>query len=113
MSVRVVLPVIAGVLLALIVGLASSADSIPASINHRVIISGFEFIPSQLKVSLGDTVTWVNKDIVPHNIAINTQQKALSPELEKDETFVFKVTNNLSYICGFHPSMKGKIIIDR
>jgi plastocyanin len=55
----------------------------------------------------------VNKDIVPHNIAIDTKQKALSSDLQSGDTFVYKVNKSLTYICGFHPSMKGKLILSQ
>lgn len=36
------------------------------TLDHRVEISGFEFSPSELTVSVGDTITWINRDIAPH-----------------------------------------------
>lgn len=92
---------------------ANSTESISSAVNHQVVISGFEFIPKKLEVSMGDTVTWINKDIVPHNIAINTKQKALSPEIASGQQFVYKVNKSFSYICGLHPSMKGQLIISK
>ena len=111
MSDRVDLSILVGLMFALAVSFTSSAEPLSMPKQHQVIISAFEFVPSELKVLSGDTVTWVNKDIVPHNIAINTIQKALSPELATGDKFVYKVSTSLSYICGFHPSMKGKLIV--
>ncbi len=82
-----------------------------AVVHHEVIISGFEFVPDKLELSLGDTVTWVNKDIVPHNIAIEHAQYALSPDLARGEKFTLVVQTSLAYLCALHPSMKGKITI--
>ncbi len=77
--------------------------------HHQVEISNFAFIPKQLKVNIGDTITWTNKDIVPHDIIDSTVQKTISPELLTGEIFTIVVKNSMLYECGLHPSMKGKI----
>ncbi len=79
--------------------------------RHIVEISGFEFVPKNLNLSEGDIVVWINKDIVPHNITLSDNQKLISPELTPGEEFTFTVQNSMRYECGFHPSMKGQIII--
>lgn len=111
MNIRRILPVIAAVISIFFVSCSSYTTPVSKGVNHQVVISGFEFVPAVLNVSVGDTVTWVNKDIVPHTIVNNSQPKVMSPELATGQTFVYKVSSSLSYICGLHPSMKGKIII--
>jgi plastocyanin len=113
MNKRSIISIILGAILAVVVSIATSTEPESTAINHQIVISGFQFEPNELKVSVGDTVTWVNKDIVPHNIAIDTKQKALSPDLQSGDTFVYKVNKSLTYICGFHPSMKGKLILSQ
>ena len=109
---RIIISVLLGTILALVVGLASSTESIPVIVKqHQIIISGFEFVPKELTVSVGDKITWINKDIVPHNIAANSKSKALSPELASGESFSLIVKDSLSYICGLHPSMQGKLTV--
>lgn len=77
--------------------------------QHQIEISGFKFIPKELKVYTGDTITWINKDIVPHNIIDSSDQKIISPELASGEAYIFVVKTPMLYECGLHPSMKGKI----
>ncbi len=96
-------------LLALVVKNAKSDEIGFRATHHQVEISGFAFIPKGLKVNIGDTITWTNKDIVPHNIIDSSHQKSLSPKLSTGETFTFLVKNSMLYECGLHPSMKGKI----
>lgn len=109
--VKIIMSVILGTILALVVGLASSTESTSAIKHHQIIISGFEFVPKELNISAGDKITWINKDIVPHNIAVSSDQNVLSPELASGEYFSLIVDNPLSYICGLHPSMQGKLIV--
>lgn len=38
-----------------------------------VIIKGMAFSPSELRVHKGDTVVWINEDIVAHNVTISLE----------------------------------------
>ncbi len=100
----------ASILLVLIASFGNATERTAAK-HHQVFISGFEFVPKVLKLSTGDTVTWVNKDVVPHNIIVGTKHIKLSPDLVRGEKFTFVAKASLSYECGFHPSMKGRLVI--
>jgi plastocyanin len=77
--------------------------------HHEVQISGFAFVPKTISVSPGDIVTWVNKDVVPHNVIVSGSNKIISPNLASGEKHSFVVENAMTYFCGFHPSMKGEL----
>ncbi|PCI41266.1 MAG: hypothetical protein COB41_10800 [Proteobacteria bacterium] len=80
-------------------------------VQYQVTITGFKFVPKELHVMPGDTITWVNHDIVPHSIVISSSQKDISPVLDSGETFTYIVEGNMAYECGLHPPMKGKLTI--
>jgi plastocyanin len=48
--------------LVLFPGLAAAKD-------HQVSIEGMKFVPETVEVAPGDTVTWTNKDFVPHTVS--------------------------------------------
>lgn len=107
-------PILTALFFALNIGnnVAAQTDKVGVPANHHtVIILNFEFKPNQLKVLAGDSITWINKDIVPHNIALPDNKTTLSPYLKSGEKFTTTANQSLSYICGLHPSMKGKINI--
>lgn len=79
--------------------------------HHQITISGFEFVPDEIEVRIGDTITWINKDVVPHNIIDVGNKKAVTPDLMQGEKFSYVVSHAMSYKCGFHPSMKGGVVI--
>lgn len=81
-----------------------------ANTQHKIIISGLEFIPKELKLSSGDTVVWVNNDIFLHNITLSSNKETISPDLASGESFTTVVKDAMSYECGLHPSMKGKLV---
>ncbi len=105
-----------GVLLRIILGFvvfglfSEEAVSKTASLSqqHVVHIKTFAFSPEQLTVSPGDTILWVNQDIVPHllNIANNQWQ---SPVIEEGQSWEMVVNEqgSYAYLCVFHPQMTG------
>jgi plastocyanin len=70
------------------------------------------FIPSEITVAPGTTVTWVNNEAMPHNVA--DQNKGFrSKTLVKDDkfSFTFAIAGEYNYLCLIHPNMKGKVIV--
>jgi len=70
---------------------------------------GNSFDPRELRVAVGDTVVWVNGDIVRHNAV----HPALfdSGELRSGERFAWVPadTGMIRYQCTIHSRMRGSI----
>lgn len=83
----------------------------PDVTDNVVEIKNFSFIPATLIVKKGATVKWINKDSAPHQIKSSTFN---SEKLNVDQSFSFTFDNvgNFDYICGIHPSMIGKIVVE-
>lgn len=73
-------------------------------------IAAFAFGPNSHTSTVGQPVTWVNEDASPHQITI-VSTKERSPILLKGQSHVmgFSMAGTYEYICGLHPSMKGRI----
>ena len=82
--------------------------------KHTVEIKGFKFSIADLEVQHGDTVRWVNKDIVPHTATANDNSWD-SDLLNENEAWelVIDEDNSGSYFCKYHPTMKGNITIQQ
>lgn len=76
--------------------------------QHVIHIEAFAFQPPQIIVSPGDTIVWVNQDIVPHFLNIGEDQWQ-SPVIEGGQSWEMVVdqTGRFAYICVFHPKMAG------
>jgi len=80
-----------------------------------VTIEGMKFTPERLEAHVGDTVTWTNKDIVPHTVTAEKGASGRAPfdsgAINQGGTFKLKVrkSGELAYSCVFHPVMKGSI----
>jgi plastocyanin len=80
--------------------------------NLEVHIDNFVFQPSELKIKLGTTVTWTNRDDIPHTVV--SAGKFRSKTLDTDDKFTFTFTNagDYKYFCSLHPHMTGMIKVE-
>jgi plastocyanin len=98
------------------VALASCAPSDAASARprpktHTVIMEGMAFRPSVITVSRGDTIVWVNKDLVPHS-ATSATAGFDSAVIQATQSWRHTVqqSGDFEYICSYHPTtMKAKL----
>ncbi|MBH1935174.1 cupredoxin domain-containing protein [Streptomyces sp. AV19] len=78
---------------------------------HRVSIVNFDFIPAQLTVAVGDTVTWTNTVSTLHTVTAD-DNSFNSGNLAQGATFSLALTRSgtVTYHCSFHPTtMKGEV----
>jgi plastocyanin len=77
-----------------------------------VTIDNFTFEPSALTVKVGTTVTWKNRDDIPHTLV--SAGKFKSKALDTDDSFSFTFTSagDYSYFCSLHPHMTGMIKVE-
>ena len=89
----------------------TSAQTKPAS---TVSIDNFTFTPAKLTVKAGTTVTWTNRDDIPHGIGSANNAFARSKALDTDDAFSFTFTTpgTYQYFCYIHPHMVGTIVVE-
>jgi plastocyanin len=89
---------------------AAAAQMQPGA--NAVNIDNFMFTPMELTVPVGATVTWTNKDDVPHTV-VSVDHLFKSKALDTDDTFSYTFPNagTYEYFCSVHPRMTGKIIV--
>lgn len=77
-----------------------------------VKIDNFSFGPDTLTVSVGATVTWTNRDDVPHTV-VSSDGVFKSKALDTDDQFSYTFTKPgaYPYFCSIHPKMTAKIIV--
>ena len=84
----------------------------PAGKSHTVTIEGMKFSPERIEVALGDTITWVNKDILPHSVTAPAARLE-SGDLASSQSwkFIARTKGEIDYICRQHPVMRGVIVV--
>jgi plastocyanin len=100
-----------------IAGLGAGAGSFTASAKQKpetveVKIDNFSFGPAELTVAVGTTVTWTNRDDIPHTV-VSTDKVFKSKVLDTDEKFsyTFSQAGSFPYFCSIHPKMTGKVVV--
>ena len=81
---------------------------------NTVTIDNFSFAPATLTVKAGTTVTWMNKDDIPHGIGSANNAFKKGPALDTDDSFSFTFTTpgTYQYFCYIHPHMVGSIVVE-
>ncbi len=78
--------------------------------THTVKIEGMVFTPRRLTIDAGDTVTWINNDIVEHTATAadgSFDSKMIAAGKSWKQTF--KSKGDFPYVCKYHPTMKGTL----
>jgi plastocyanin len=86
-------------------------DQSPAA-KAEVKIDNFSFGPQTVTVSVGATVTWINRDDIPHTV-VSTDGVFNSKVKDTDEKFsyTFAKAGTYLYYCSVHPKMTGKVVV--
>jgi plastocyanin len=86
--------------------IASAGPVATVNMDHNT------FIPGEITVAPGTTVTWVNNENMLHTV-VDLNKGFRSKTLVKDASFsfTFSTVGDYSYLCSIHPNMKGKVIV--
>jgi plastocyanin len=78
----------------------------------EVKIDNFSFGPTALTVPVGTTVTWTNRDDIPHTV-VSTDGVFKSKALDTNDSFsfVFSKPGTYAYFCSIHPKMTAQVIV--
>jgi len=82
-----------------------------AAVTHAVPIEGMAFKLATVNAARGDTVTWTNKDVVPHTVT--AAGKFDSGNIAPGKSFSRRMEQpgEFDYVCSYHPAMKGKVVV--
>lgn len=74
-----------------------------------IVDNGFD--PSEVEVSVGDTVQWTNVGNVGHTVTFDDGPD--SGSLATDDRFdhTFEEAGEFAYICAIHPAMTGTVTV--
>ena len=77
-----------------------------------VEIKKMKFEPEELQIHKGDTVVWINHDLVAHCITEEKSKAWTSGALPDDSSWKKVFTQDVDYFCAIHLVMKGKIRVN-
>jgi plastocyanin len=79
--------------------------------THEVAMRDIKFVPKQITVEVGDTITWRNEDSEPHN-AIANDDSFRTETIQQGETTSATIDEAGShpYFCSIHAGMTGTVV---
>lgn len=100
------------IVVALLVSNPAKAGGEEKPQTAEVRVDNFTFGPQSLTVPVNTTVTWINRDDIPH-VIVSADGVFKSKALDTDDTFSFTFTKagTYPYFCGIHPKMVGKVVV--
>ncbi len=92
------------------IGCASEPGTRPSV--RQVIIREMRYEPVELTVAVGDTVEWVNRDLVPHTATAQSREWD-SGSIESDASWrtIVRTRGPFPYACLFHPAMQATLLV--
>jgi plastocyanin len=87
---------------------AAQSSTAPA----EVTIDNFSFRPQTLTVAVGTTVTWTNRDDIPHTVVSDGGVfKSKARDTEEMFSYTFDQAGTYPYHCSIHPKMTGQVVV--
>jgi plastocyanin len=100
---RWILPTVAAVMLG--ISVSAQAATIQISMENMVIA------PAEISAKVGDSIEWINKDIVVHTATARNGDWDVMMPPNKTVRLVLKKAGTIDYYCRFHPNMKATLTV--
>ncbi|MBR0933956.1 cupredoxin domain-containing protein [Bradyrhizobium jicamae] len=98
--------------LATLAFLTFGAMAVPAhAATIQIVMQNLVISPSEVSARVGDTIEWVNRDIVAHTATARNGDFDVMLAPKKTGSAVLKKPGTVDYYCRFHPNMKAMLKI--
>lgn len=95
-----------------VLALALAVTAVPAHAETiQIVIQNLVFTPADVSAKVGDTIEWVNKDVLAHTATARNGEFDVNQPPKKTVTSVLTKSGTVEYYCRFHPNMKGVLKI--
>ncbi|PBC02471.1 cupredoxin family copper-binding protein [Mesorhizobium sp. WSM3860] len=95
--------------LSLLGSLALALVASPAlAATIEVTIDRLVYSPASVEARVGDTIEWVNKDVIAHTATVKGGWEVMIPPKSKGRITLSRA-GAVDYFCRLHPNMKGHL----
>jgi plastocyanin len=77
----------------------------------RITIDKLVYTPAEVRAKVGDTVEWINKDVIAHTATAKNKGWDVLIGPDKTVRMVLKKSGEFDYYCRFHPNMQGHLTV--
>jgi plastocyanin len=86
--------------------------SVPAQAETiQITIQNLVNTPAEVSAKVGDTIEWINKDILAHTATARNGDWDVMIGPNKTAQVVLKKAGAVDYYCKFHPNMTGRLSV--
>ena len=83
---------------------------VPASAaTIQITMENLEIAPAVVSAKVGDTIEWINKDVLVHTATARNGDFDVTLPPKKTGSFVLKKAGTVDYYCRYHPNMKATL----
>ena len=78
----------------------------------QITMQDMDISPASVTAKVGDTVEWVNKDVLMHSATARNGDFDLNLAPKKTGSVVLKKAGTVDYYCRYHPNMKATLKVE-
>ena len=100
-------------LVVIVAAVAFSAIAVPArAATIQIVIENLVISPAEASAKVGDTIEWLNKDILVHTATARNGDFDVTLPSKQKASIVLKKAGTVDYYCRYHPNMKATINVE-
>ena len=89
------------------------AIDVPAqAATIQITMTDLVFAPAEVSAKVGDTIEWINKDVLVHTATARNGDFDITTPPKKTVTSALKKAGTVEYYCRYHPNMKAVLRIE-
>lgn len=98
---------------ALLAGAAACSPRTGEQAPRRLVVEirGFEYHPDTVEAAVGDTIVWINRDMVPHTATAADRWDSGLIAAGDSASRVVAEEDAAPYVCTYHPNMRGRVVV--
>ena len=95
------------------IALVFAAMVVPAhAATIEIAMENLVISPAEVSAKVGDTITWINKDVFAHTATAKNGDFDVTLPPNKSAASVLKKAGTVDYYCRYHPNMKATLKIE-
>ncbi len=77
----------------------------------QITMDKLVFSPTETNASVGDTIEWINNDVLAHTATARNGDWDVAIAAKKTVSLVLKKAGTIEYYCRYHPNMTGRVVV--
>lgn len=79
--------------------------------THTIVIQHMKFVAVPPNLRKGDTILWVNRDVVPHTATARNRGFDVVLKPQQSARTTVQQTGKIAFYCRYHPAMRGIMVV--